>query len=59
MKVLKYQGSNMKYFLIKEEHYEGSKFIYKKLNEVTCYTRSKEIMIYDEKLKNIWYSFLF
>ena len=49
----------MKYYLMKEEHYENGCFKYKHIKDVNCYTRSKEIMIYDENKNKIWYSFLF
>ena len=54
----------MKYYLIKEENYnpeaeKGKKFTYSSITEVDDFTRSKEIMIYDEIKNKCWYSFLY
>ena len=50
----------MKYFLIKQEEYndETGEFTYVPLKEIDRMTISREIMLYDEKSNNIWYSFL-
>lgn len=52
----------MKYFLIKQEEFDeiNKKFIYVPIKEFDKFsTNSRELMIYDEKSNNIWYSFLF
>ena len=52
----------MKYFLIKQEEYDelNKKFKYVPIKEFDRFsTNSRELMIYDEKSNNIWYSFLF
>lgn len=52
----------MKYFLIKQEEFDevNKKFIYVPIKEFDRFsTNSRELMIYDEKSNNIWYSFLF
>lgn len=53
----------MKYYLIKKRDYEASKkndnIIYEAITEVTAWSRSREIMLYDEIKNECWYSFLY
>lgn len=51
----------MKYYLIKESDYETNpkKILYKPIIEVDDWTRSKEIMMFDEINNECWYSFIF
>ena len=53
----------MKYYLLKRiDSAKNSNFNEKQyvpITEVTAWTRSKEIMLYDEKNNNCWYSFIY
>ena len=53
----------MKYYLLKridcEKNSNFNERQYAPITEATAWTRSKEIMLYDEKNNNCWYSFIY
>lgn len=51
----------MEFYLMKQLEYKenSNDFGYVPIEEVDFTTNSRELMIYDEKSNNIWYSFLF
>lgn len=48
----------MKYFLMKKMEFIDNKIVYNSQIEITRQSNSKEIMLYDEKMNNVWYSYL-